>query len=728
MNTKNFIILIFQALIVMACSVKEQSSGFAIVIDKTSYDKAKTEVDAYACSIEQQGLKTYIIIDKWHHPDSIKEKLKNLYTKPNAPIEGAVFIGDIPVPMLRNAQHLTSAFKMDQEKYPWNRSSVPSDRFYDDFDLQFTFLKQDTARSLYFYYDLAPESPQQLSVDIYTARIKPMEGDDKYEQLKAYLKKVVAYKANPGKAEQVMFFTGHGYNSESPRSWMDEKLALNQQFNYLQGQQNFLEYFNFHYDEHVKFRLMAELQRKNLDIALLHHHGGPTAQYLDGMPENQSIQDHIKSVKYYLRSKLRPYTGKSPVKINKTKQKYSRWLDVPDSWFNGAFEEEQTRKDSIYNANLDIYIEDFDGNYTPNARFIMLDACFTGSFHRKQYLAGKYIFNQGQTIITQANSVNAFQDKWPDEMVGLLGLGLRTGLWHKMNCSLETHLIGDPTFAFKIPDDQPNINNAIIFANAQKPNQQKLLSSPVPDVQALALRMIFENKGTNASDLLFKYFKNSKYYTVRAEAFKLLTFCRDSNYLKAINLGINDSYELIQRLSAIQMAKSGHPSHIPFIIDALLRNNVPKRVEYNLRNALKVYDQKQLLAELEKQIPLNEYLLNKDRAKTVVSKLITTQTNSSKKYVEELLSKESSIKEKYFNIRSFRNNNVHQYLPDLINYIDTVSDQKLKHAGIEMLGWFHFSYRRNDIIEFCNKIIADTTQQNKYIKEEAVRTKNRLKG
>ena len=33
-------------------------------------------------------------------------------------LEGAVFIGDIPIPMIRKAQHMTSAFKMDEEKSP----------------------------------------------------------------------------------------------------------------------------------------------------------------------------------------------------------------------------------------------------------------------------------------------------------------------------------------------------------------------------------------------------------------------------------------------------------------------------------------------------------------------------------------------------------------------------------------------------------------------------------
>ena len=58
-----------------------------------------------------------------------------------------------------------------------------------------------------------------------------------------------------------------------------------------------------------------------------------------------------------------------------------RFDDLPASWFEGSFDPEITQKDSLFLRSLDLYIEDFD-NYTPNARFFVLDACFNGSFHR----------------------------------------------------------------------------------------------------------------------------------------------------------------------------------------------------------------------------------------------------------------------------------------------------------------------------------------------------------
>lgn len=104
-----------------------------------------------------------------------------------------VFVGDIPIPMLRKAQHMTSAFKMDEKNNDWRDSSVPSDRFYDDFDLQFDFLKQDSVENNFFYYNLAIKSPQQIRCDIYSARVKAVDnGEEPHAQISRYFKKVVA--------------------------------------------------------------------------------------------------------------------------------------------------------------------------------------------------------------------------------------------------------------------------------------------------------------------------------------------------------------------------------------------------------------------------------------------------------------------------------------------------------------------------------------------------------
>ena len=112
-----------------------ERKGFAVVIDSISYQQAQHELAEYIRALEsKQHFKVYTVVDRWGVPDSIRATLKGLHARPHEAIIGAVFIGDIPIPMIRDAQHLCSAFKMSQ-KMPWQESSVPSDRYYDDFSL-----------------------------------------------------------------------------------------------------------------------------------------------------------------------------------------------------------------------------------------------------------------------------------------------------------------------------------------------------------------------------------------------------------------------------------------------------------------------------------------------------------------------------------------------------------------------------------------------------------------
>ena len=76
------------------------STAFAIVVDRQSYDKVRTAVEAYRDAIEKDGLATWILIDDWESPAEIRALLKELYEDRRMPLEGTVFVGDIPVPMI----------------------------------------------------------------------------------------------------------------------------------------------------------------------------------------------------------------------------------------------------------------------------------------------------------------------------------------------------------------------------------------------------------------------------------------------------------------------------------------------------------------------------------------------------------------------------------------------------------------------------------------------------
>ncbi|MCU0377563.1 MAG: HEAT repeat domain-containing protein [Bacteroidales bacterium] len=689
---------------------------FIILADSHSMAAASDEINLYATTLRSEGLEAVIVEDKWHHPDSIRTLLESMKRK-NSAFEGAVFIGDIPVPMLRDAQHLTSAFKMDQERYPWHRSSVPSDRFYEDFDLLFSYLRADT-NGLYFYYSLRPESPQRMTPDIYTGRIR-IPGDVDGSRLKAYLLKVVEAHRNPDLVDEVLFFAGHGYNSESMTARMDEKAALLQQFPQLNRQDNGLEYIDYTFEEHIKNRILSTMTTENIDIALLHHHGSTDAQLAGSEQAANGVQQNIESIKYYLRSKVRGVKD-----TTEAKAKYTEWLDVPDSWFRGANEKTQTEKDSAWFADMDIISADVM-KYDIKTRFIMFDACFNGSFHTDEFISGAYVFGPGRTIAAQANTVNSLQDKFPDEMVGLLSYGLRVGEWNRMVCLLETHIIGDPTFRFASSDMRLNAEK-MMSAAGKESKLLKLADYPHPDVQSWALWTLKVSGYPSISNLLAEKYFSSPYSVTRMTAMKLLAQLCDDNFIKVTAAALDDSYELIRRHAAVYCQESGDPRLAPALIRAVTDPNISKRVSYQASDALAYFDKDLLVNELEKQfagIDTANYLGEIYRR---VLTDIERKTGSCADAIVTITGEKESEKNKIFEIRAMRNLTYHPAIEPLCQYLLTAPGEKIEVAIIEAFGWFSHSYNRQVIIETCNKIIADTAGFSDPVRLEAVRTINRL--
>lgn len=715
------ILFLFISLIPLTTLFAGQN-GFAVVVDSASYANALTEIEKYRQSIEEyDGLKTFLVIDKWHRPDSIRSKLIQLHNQKNNPIEGAVFIGDVPIAMIRNAQHLTTAFKMDQDRYAWNRSSVPSDRYYDDFHLIFDFVKQDSIRSNYFYYSLNSASPQGLQPTIYSGRIKPFNTPDKYNDLKKYLKKAVRTKEEKRAVTNFFYFAGHGYNSESMIARIDEKIAIYEQFPWLKTQANHVDYLDHSMETHIKSKLLNELQRNELDIALLHHHGSWDTEYLNGMPNVSNPRQQIDGVKYFLRSKVRASKD-----AEKSIRYYIDNYDVPRSWFDGTFDPQIILEDSAFNAGLDVHISDVEA-IDPNAHLIILDACFNGSFHLDNYIAGAYIFNSGNTVAVKANSVNVLQDKWANEFLGLLGHGVNIGQWARLTTYLESHIIGDPTFSFSSSNTQPADLNQRIANNSIKDTKYwlKLLKSPYAEQQTLALRMLYDLQYKGLSDILFDIFKKSDYGVVRMECLKLLTAYNDDNFINCLQLALDDSYELIQRQAVYLTGKSGDDRLIEPLLKIAIRNNTAERVRFNVQTALQFFPEDKLLESYDAIYAQQQHFAESDSVKARLKRTIKYYTNRWKKDNDAIFDPETKEKELKLNIRNLRNNNYHPKVADFCRFAKEYPNEELQTIMIEALGWFNISAEKTVIIQTCKDIIADEESSFK-IKQEAERTLNRL--
>ena len=111
--------------------LQQHPTAFAVITDDSTFVRCNEAILRYRDAVEYDGLSTYIVHTRWQSPTEVRNMLQKLYA--DCPtLEGIVLVGDIPIAMVRNAQHMTTAFKMDEAKFPIYESSVPTDRFYDD--------------------------------------------------------------------------------------------------------------------------------------------------------------------------------------------------------------------------------------------------------------------------------------------------------------------------------------------------------------------------------------------------------------------------------------------------------------------------------------------------------------------------------------------------------------------------------------------------------------------
>lgn len=701
------------AMLINVCSFAQSAPdnlpakrAFAIVVDQATYDFAKEQIKSYKQLVESRGLDAYVLAERWENPDVVRAALLALYEQ-NVGLEGTVLIGDIPIPMIRDAQHLTSTFKMPQN-IDWKRSSVPSDRFYDDFDLKFDFIKQDSTVSSYFYYSLSPDSPQRIEMDIYSARIKPPKtgsAAEYHQKISDYLDKIVKEDISSGKLDQGITYTGHGYHSESMTSWAGEQLALKGQVPDLFVPGGALKSFDFRMGEFMKFPLLQELQRDDLDFALLHSHGSDDAQLLNGYPLASNPQPSIENIKRYLRSKIQDAESREK-DVEQAITKYQEYLDVPRSWMADALLDSVKVADSIFNASTDIYISDLDA-ITINARMVILDACDNGSFHLEDYIAAHYPFGVGKNVVTLASSIGILQDIWPTRMLGLLSLGVSPGRWLQETAYLETHLFGDPTFIF-----QGKKNIAELLASENWTELEKVSN---PDLKGFLLKQKITQQGKKMTSELQYLVRNSPFETLRMEALWQLRTLGGSQYHQALNSALSDPYEMIRRQALYMVEEVGSDEFIPGLVRLAFEDTSSERVQYKIGNVLDKMGSEKVLAEINNYQSQHPGKNNQ----MIAEELIRSQEYTLKKLDRDYagMGEESfDAKSKKFNLRTLRAYRYHQALDQVLDLISDESEElELRLIGIEALSWFNESYQKDKIIQRLQSLLSE--EQEVIVKE-----------
>ena len=689
---------------------KKAATSFAIFVDKATYQACRAEIMAYRDVLQQEGLGTYILSAHWETPDQVKAEIVKL-SKMTPKLEGMVFIGDIPIVRVRKGQFFTTAFKMNETTFPREESSVTSDRFYEDLKLKFELIDRDSLNTNHFYYNLTSEGAVKLDPEFYSGRIVVPDGltGDKHELMRDYLRKVVDAHHEQNSLDDFIFFAGHGYNSDCMTVWREEQMAFREYFPDAFQRNSTNKFLNFRQDPYIKFQLYNEIQRKDVDLFMFTEHGSVDKQHINGAFPAGNYSESIEELKREIRSAyVRRYRGTD--KEAQFKEDVMKEYGLSASVFSDDEIEKYRQSDSAANANINILLPDI-AQLKSGPRWIVFNACYNGSFHQPEFIAGYHLFNGGNTIVTQGNTVNVLQDKWAEQLIGYLALGVRAGLWQKEVLTLESHLVGDPTFRFA-PDksiskaESERLNLKLATGRNDLAYWNELLESKDARLRATAIKQLSKYYQERAaadlekfSDRLLEIFSRENSWTVRMQALKELSSIRDANFTAAVNKGFNDPYELIVRQSATFAGKIGDPVLIPGLIDILLFHTELQRLQYAAPSALSVFEGDMVISEYKAQKEgshLMPELLNNENDATLKS--LVRSLGWGDDYLKTIGDKDAKPSAREGAIRYLRNNQIHHAI-DLFGKVlnDTNESDEIRILMAEALGWFEYSYRKDDV-------------------------------
>jgi len=694
--------IIIVLLLVSSIFVYAKAPAIAVVVDEITYNKTASAVDNYCSALEEEGYTVALYSQAWENPEAVREVL--IATEN---IEGAVFIGDIPIAMVQDAQHLTSAFKIDQTRFTdQQRISVATDRYYDDPDLVFNFLKQDEENPLLFYYSLSEKSPQYIEKNFYSGRIfPPVHDDSKYELIAKYLDRAAYEKRNPEVLDNMLTYTGHGYHSESLNAWENHTLMLKEQFPDLFIPGGSIKNLYHTMSRNMKDIVMDKLQDPDLDIAIFHAHGGDDTQYLTAYPPAGNARENIESVKRFVRSKLRAAERRG--NLEEAKEYYISNYDIPEHWVDNAFDPEVILEDSIYEAKIDLWSDDVK-NMKTQAEVFIFDECYNGQFFKENYISGTHLFGDGDVIAGVANTVNVLQDIWANEMIGMLKYGVPIGKWHLTRTYLESEIIGDPTFHFA-----ENNSRALSASYSQ------LLRSKDASLRTYGVYKMTKELGIKAETKLIDIYTQDPSANVRLEALKSLANMRTPAFRKLLETSIYDPSELIRRISANWMGHIGDKGYIPILAERRAKD-ISERVSFSAKSSLELLFAHpcadDFLAEIAESNGLDTATINYQYRRSqswLYDEILPTITDTS-----------LTANKRMSKVRTFRNYNFTPGVKTLIEIAQDENDDPIVRKGcIEALAWFIMNPNYKELITELQPLTNSNVPE---VKAEAIKSIKRL--
>ena len=692
-------LLAFFLLLASLASNAKTGKSFAIIIDKASYENCKRQVIDYASSVK--GFDAFIAAQDWKNPEQVRDSIRAWYGTRH--LAGAVFIGDIPIAMVRKAQHLSSAFKMDEKAFPKRDSSIPSDRFYDDFGLKFDFIGRDSTETNFFYYNLDPESAQEVSPNIFSGRIKPSsEYQDKYAELSKYLEKVVRVKSEPDKLDRVASYTGQGSFSNSMIAWKDETVTLREQipdaFRNIDGAQ----FFVFYQYPFMKDVMMKEAGQPDLDLLLYHHHGTPERQWIGEYPGGNNDDEYYAIAKMQARNAVRTKVRYGATR-KEAMQKVMETYGLDSTWICDTYDPKISKADSLEDLRTGIELDDIH-NAKPNVRMLIFDACYNGDFRENDNVANRYVMSDGKTVAALGNTVNVLQDKESSNLLGMLSAGYTVGEWNQMSAILESVVIGDPTFAFASSYHFQKPDIAVKDAGYWK----KYLKGSYPcDIQGLALKRLYDLHCKGLSDLLLKTYETSPYYMLRLNCITLLKHYNDGNYETALLKALEDPYEYTRRKACYFLGLRGNVGTVQALVDEYFRDYNAKRIAFNILNSAGFFKDSIFVSTFDKKLEDSDFIYDKKRFREDAQGYMGGSLSIRSSALESIEKTGNESRYRAAVLSSMRNNPYPQYAGKLLELVENDKEPiQIRIQTAEILGWFSYAWNREDIVKGLEDYMA----------------------
>ena len=680
------------------CGVKSQTS-FAIFTDSRTLAECSEEFHAYKSVLEEEGLGTYIVSADWAGPEEVKAEILSLAAgKPK--LEGVVFAGDIPIVKVRQGQHLTTAFKMNEETWPMAESSVASDRFYDDFDLRFDYIRRDTVDTDVFYYRLSEEGAQHLRPDIYSARMKvpgAMKGD-KYEILKKYLRKVVKAHRDNNALDDITYFAGHGYNSDCLTIWRQKPVVFREYFPYAFDRASHGRFLNFREDRQMKWNLLSEVARDDVDLFVFSEHGAYDTQYINETKVATNLDEDIDFLKRTVAETYKYYAGRG-YGDDFLREAVDSAYRLPRSVVSDSALAAYAIADSLEFAGANIFLEDIMKGRS-NARMIVFNACYNGSFHNPEgYVAGCHVFGDGECVVAQGNTVNVLQDKWEDKLMGYLSIGERVGTWQKEVPYLESHLIGDPTFRFTAHDKAERkmcakLHHDLIFNEDTPSVWEKYTHSGNSLLRCAGITHLGYIDARKAHARAAEMMSDPS-WTVRIHAFNVLAADPSPDFAGTVRAGLHDIYELVARGSVKMAAALGDTT---------------------------------LVADVRAFSEAHPEMVRASGYAAEDAVAILTNAGHYGKSVTGAADRTRPVKKRVNDIRTFRNARSVYAIDTLLGIAGDASDDGyVRTVACETLGWYRESVCRGRIISELSDILGGEAGIPENVAKEIKKTIKRLR-